>query len=140
MLAKGFGAVQQAKFQGKLSTFNSRQSFLDAGITRQNAEARAKAIRRSGRQLTGRQRVSFAKSGIRLEGTPLEVMAESIENIELDAIATKQQGDFKARQLEAQGKFQKSQADAFKRQSGPLGFVLGALGGGGASGAASLFG
>ena len=136
-ILSGIGAKQQGDFQSDLSTFNSRQSTIDAQISRQNSEARAKAIRRSGRQLTGAQRVSFAKSGIRLEGTPLEVMAQSMENIELDAIATKQQGEFQAKQLETQAKFQKEQADAQSR-AGTLGLIGGVLGG--VTSAAGLFG
>jgi len=93
-------------------------------------------MRRSGRQLTGSQRVAFAKSGIRLEGTALEVMAESIENVELDAIATRQQGRFEEKQLKIQAKFQSEQAKA-QSKAGTLGLITGILGGG--TSAASMF-
>ena len=134
MVAKGIGSYMQSMHQADVMDFNSRQGFIDATISRQNADAKAKALRKSGRQLTGSQRTSYAKSGLRLEGTPLEVMAESIENIELDAISTRQQGEFQARQQEVQAKYQEDMAD-HTRKTALFTAVLGAAGG-----AASMFG
>lgn len=135
-IMQGMGAKQGADYQAGLSDFNSRQSMMDAQIARQNSEAQARALRKSGRQLTGKQRVGYAKSGLRLEGTPLEVMAESIENIELDAISTKQQGEFEARQHEVQAEMSSEQAGA-QRRAGTLGMISGVLGG--ATGAMGMF-
>jgi len=89
--------------------------------------------------LTGQQRVRYAKSGLRLEGTPLEMMAESIENIELDAISTRQQGEFEARQREVQAKYQKEQSD-FLGKNKLMMSVMAGIGGGGGQGAAGMFG
>ena len=135
-LLKGFGGLQQSKFQAGLLDFNSQQSFRDAQIAEQNAEIKAKALRRSGRQLIGKQRVQIAKSGLRLEGTPLELMAESMENVELDAIAIKQKGEFRAKQLRVRAEFEKEQAGATRR-AGTLGLITDVLGG--ATSAGSMF-
>lgn len=136
---QGIGAGGQSERQEALADFNSRQSGINAVIAQQNADARSKALRKSGRQLTGQQRTQYAKSGVRLEGTALEVMAKTMENIELDAINIKQQGKFEAQQHKAQSQFSASQADGHGR-AGTLGLVSGVLGGvtGGAS--AGLFG
>lgn len=138
-IATGLGTYSSLSQQEGLLDFNARQGFMDAQIARQNAEAQAKALRKSGRRLTGKQRVGYAKSGLRLEGTPLEVMAESIENIELDAIAKKQQGDFQARQMETQAEWQKEQADYIGKTK-LFTSIMSGLGGGGAQGAAGMFG
>ena len=137
-IATGLGTYASLSQQEDLLNFNSRQTFLDAQIAQQNAEAQAKALRMQGTKLTARQRVSYAKSGLRLEGTPLEVMAESIENIELDAIAKNQAGRFQKAQLETQAKWQKSQADYIGKTK-LFTSIMSGIGGGGAQGAGAMF-
>ena len=138
-IATGIGTYQSLSQQEGLLDFNARQGFLDAQIAQQNADAQAKALRRQGTKLTARQRVSYAKSGLRLEGTPLEVMAESIENIELDAIAKRQQGRFEAAQLRTQAEYQKEQAD-FLGRTKLFTSIMSGISGGGGQGAAAMFG
>jgi len=137
-IATGVGTYQSLSQKEDLLNFNSRQTFLDAQIAQQNADAQAKALRMQGTKLTARQRVSYAKSGLRLEGTPLEVMAESIENIELDAIAKRQAGRFQKAQLETQAQWQKSQADYIGKTK-LFTSIMSGLGGGGAQGAGKMF-
>ena len=138
-VASGLGSYASQSQQEGLLDFNARQGFLDAQIAQQNADAQAKALRRQGTKLTARQRVSYAKSGLRLEGTPLEVMAESIENIELDAIAKRQQGRFEAAQLRTQAEYQKEQADFIGKNKMMTSVISGFTGGVG-QGAAAMFG
>ena len=137
-IATGIGTYQSLSQKEDLLDFNSRQGMIDAQIARQNSEAKAKALRRSGRQLTGQQRTRYAKSGLRLEGTPLEVMAESLENIELDAISTRQAGDFQARQMETKATYDKAQSKHIGKTK-LFSSIMSGLGGGGAQGAAGMF-
>jgi hypothetical protein len=130
------GSYMQGQSQASQLNFNARQTRIDGQIALQNAEEGAKALRIAGRQLTGTQRVRYAKSGLRLEGTPLEVMASSIENIQLDAIKQRQQGIFAQQQANIQAKFLKQQAGQAKT-AGTIGAIGGLLGGG--AGAAGMF-
>ncbi len=118
MLAGGamgaMGQMRNASAQALQMNFNARQSMLDAEIARENAAIKARQIREYGRQLTGKQRTQFAKSGVRMSGTPLEVIADTIEKIELDAISAKRQGAFEAGQHEASAKFTRGMAGATK--------------------------
>jgi len=109
-LFSAFGQYQQGQFQGDLGDFNARQSRIDAQISIMNADEQAKYIRRQGRALIGTQRTRYAKAGVRMSGTPLEVMADTIEAYELDAINVRLRGRFQAAQSRIQGKFQKQQA------------------------------
>ncbi len=127
-LVQGIGAYSNAQSQSSQLDFNSRQSQLDAQIAIQNADAQAKALRKYGRQLSGTQRTRRAISGIRLEGTPLEVMADTIENIELDAISMRQQGAFSAGQAQIMSKYQSGMAGQ-TRTAGTIGLVSGIAGG-----------
>ena len=119
MLAGGaLGAVGQmgnASAQAAQMNFNARQAELDAQIARENAAIKARQIREYGRQLKGKQRTQYAKSGVRMSGTPLEVLADTMEKIELDAISVKRQGEFQAGQSEASAKFTKGMAGATKK-------------------------
>jgi len=119
---------QQASAQADQLNFNSRQSLLDAQIAMQNADIQARALRKYGRQVVGQQRTKRAISGIRLEGTPLEVMADTIENIELDAIAMRRQGSFNAGQNQIMAKYQSGMASQTKT-AGTIGMAGTALGG-----------
>jgi len=133
---KGIGSYAEAQTQAGLYDFNARQSMLDAQIAVQNADEQAKALRKYGRQIVGKQRTARAISGIRLEGTPLEVMADTIENIELDAIRTRQEGRFYGAQLKTQAAWQREMANS-TRTAGTLGLISEVLGGG--AGAAGMF-
>jgi len=171
-IMSGIGAKRGADAQAAQMDFNARQTMMDAAIARQNAEAQAKFIRsqgasqariareeskmlrESGRELTGRQRTQIAKSGLRMQGTPLEVMAETIENIELDAIKHRKAGlfkkaeadwqaglvqrgaEFQAGQMESSASFQRGMAGQTKK-AGTIAMFSSFLGG--AAGGASMF-
>ncbi len=171
-LLSGYGSKRDADATAAQMDFNARQTMMDAAIARQNAEAQAKFIRsqgvaqarvareeaqmlrESGRRLTGRQRTQIAKSGLRMEGTPLELIAETIENIELDAIKHRQAGiykqkeadwqaglvqrgaSFQAGQMESSAAFQSGMAGS-TRTAGTISMFSSFLGGG--AGAASMF-
>lgn len=64
----------------------------EAEWIRQDARGRAYAVRLAGQRLQGEQRAKYAASGIRLRGSPLEVMADSAALIEVDALEAERQG------------------------------------------------
>ena len=72
-----------------------------------------------------------------MEGTPLEVLAKSIERVELDAIKTRQAGEFEAQQRIAEGRFQKEMGKRHSK-AGTLGMISGVMGG--VTGAIGMFG
>jgi hypothetical protein len=63
-------------------------------------KARLKALR-----LEGSQKVGYAKAGVLLEGSPLDVMAETAANEELDILATQYNYDVQAARYRSQGDF-----------------------------------
>ena len=138
-IMQGFGAMQEGKFQNALADFNARQSFIDARIARENADAEAKAMRQQGARLTATQTTRYSKAGLRLEGTPLEVMAKSIENVELDAIKRRQAGEFEAQQHVAKGRFEKEMGKRHSK-AGTLGMISGVMGGFSGAIGAGMFG
>jgi hypothetical protein len=135
-ILSGMGAQQSYGFQAGLSEFNARQYWTDSKIALMNADEQARAIRKQGRAITGAQRTRYAKAGVRMQGTPLEVMADTIEKVELDAINTRLKGKFASKQLKTQAIFARQQAGAY-RSAGDMAMFSSILGG--ATGAMGFF-
>lgn len=59
----------------------------------------AERIRLMGERVQSAQQVGFIKGGVELSGTPLEVMAETVNRAELDALETERAAYRQAREL-----------------------------------------
>lgn len=80
-----------------------------------------------GKRFLSRQRALYGKSGVKLEGSPLEVMAHSAKEIELDIFAT--QFDAKTSQFRADTQIaEKNLAMSNARSGMVLGMVSAAMG------------
>lgn len=103
------GGVQAAKY--------ARES---ARATEGIGEIEADRIRREGRKLMGRQRAAYARAGVAIgTGTPLQVLMDTAETIELDALRAKYGADVEAQRTRTEGRIVRSQS------------IMGALGTGG---------
>ncbi len=108
------GAIQQGKMaeaQGRAqmnaANYNARMKEIEAGITREQSNAREEQQRRQARQLLGRQRAAVAQAGIGWGGSALDIMEQSATLAELDALTIRYEGDLKARGLLAEAEFDK---------------------------------
>lgn len=66
---------------------------------REQAAFEESETRRGTRRLLGRQRALFAKSGVRAEGTPLDVRTQIAEEGELDALMRRRRGEAESENL-----------------------------------------
>lgn len=89
---------------------NIRAGQAEAGAARYNAEManreaanKANLIRQEGDRRQGQMRAAISKSGVRMEGTPLMVLAESAANNEIDAMNAIQTGQMTSNLYRAQG-------------------------------------
>lgn len=73
------GSVEDAEAEAKATEYNSALQLRESRIE----EARRRRIAR--RELSS-QRVAFAKSGVLLEGSPLELLADNAAEFERDSI------------------------------------------------------
>ena len=96
------GAIQQGKAAKKAAEFNAATQRNQATAARQKAEFDAKRHRSQVAALLDEQQVGFAKGGVALEGTPLEVMQATAEAGELDAQAILYGGEVQATGYESQ--------------------------------------
>ena len=67
---------------------------LQGRMTRLSANVEIKNIRRRSSLIYSSQRASYAAAGVRLTGSPTEVMKESLKQAELDIIYTNISADY----------------------------------------------
>ena len=109
----GLGAISAIR-QGSAQSAALRSQANAARYNQQVAEMNANAVKASGayaeqiqreknQRLIGSQKTGFAKSGVTLEGTPLDVMASTASDQEKDIIAQRYNTDIQAWRYRAQG-------------------------------------
>lgn len=96
-LQQASGIRQQARAEGAAASFNAKQS-------REQGAAEAARIRRAGRRELARQRLRVGASGVRLEGSPLELIAANAAEVEREAMNAQIAGANNAALDEARGK------------------------------------
>ena len=82
-----FGMYQQGQAAKRSAAYNAAIQRNQAIAARQKADYDARRKRSEVETLLARQRAGFAKGGVVLEGTPLEVLEATAEAGELDAQA-----------------------------------------------------
>lgn len=99
------GTLTQAGVQIH-SGVSARSAAKDqARLARSRAAIASEDERRKGRRLSGKQRAAFAKAGVKIdEGTPLDVLAETAANAELDALRAAFSFEQQAEDFESMGK------------------------------------
>ncbi len=84
-LAGAAGQIQRGREQAALYRHNRALADRQALIAEQRARAEAARIREEGAGLLGRQRAGFARAGVALEGTPLDVLGDTAAAVDRDA-------------------------------------------------------
>lgn len=95
-------AAQQAEAQAAISGRNAQVASNEALRAEQEARERARRIREDNRRLLGAQNASFGRAGVAMEGTPLQVMADTAAMGELMASDAMYEGDAKRGSLLAE--------------------------------------
>tara|TARA_R110002124_G_scaffold235380_1_gene400702 strand:- start:7426 stop:8046 length:621 start_codon:yes stop_codon:yes gene_type:complete len=92
LIAKGVETAMSGIAANKAGKANQMIANANAAIQRQQAEAaRAKSdfdaneIRRKGLKITSQGRTSYAKGGVEIAGTPVEVLGQIAADVEFDA-------------------------------------------------------
>jgi len=92
----------------------------EADLIRANGLWTATYIRSEGDKLKGTQLATYAKAGVTLEGTPLDVLSETARQVELDALMAKYQSQIQERKALQNAEMASSAASAQKK-AGQLG-------------------
>lgn len=98
------GGVANAVMTNSAERFNADLSEQRATQERAAAKDSADRHRLKVRALIGSQRAGFAKAGVRMEGTPANILADTAAQGEKDALLIMHGGELRARDAEARAK------------------------------------
>lgn len=96
-IMSAFGAYSSGQAQQQQSNYNAQ-------VERQQAMADEAAQRRRSSAILSQSRANIGASGVEIAGSPLEVMAQSAADAELDALTIRYGGEMRAQQAEYQGR------------------------------------
>lgn len=135
-----YSQQQAAKSQSALLNYNARLRDQEAADAQRDAKIRANQQREANRRFIGSQRAKGGGSGVlQSTGSPLEVLADSAQQLELSALETERTGNIQAGQLRQQAVFDRYSAKSVRRGAnyasagtilGTAGNVAGMYGGG----------
>jgi hypothetical protein len=93
----GQAAQDQANAAAQANQYNAKVKEMQAGIERQQANAREEQQRRKARQILGEQRAGIAQAGIGMMGSALDISEESATRAELDSLTIRYEGELAAK-------------------------------------------
>lgn len=90
------GAKQSGRAQQQAAEYNARIAENNATVSRQQAAADATLMAREARQRQGMIAAGYASAGVTPEGSPIDVLAQSAAEAQLDIETTKYKGEVRA--------------------------------------------
>lgn len=117
---QAYGQYKQGQAMGEAEAYNAAIARRQAENLRRSGELAAYRRRRSGERLTSSQSALYAKAGVLLRGSPLEVIEDSMTEIELDAQIAKYNIEIGAGTLESEAQ-ERERMGRHYRQAGYVG-------------------
>lgn len=117
------GQLKQAGAQSAAGEYNAKIAEQQAGLARQQSVEEERKFRIQSQKQLGSMRAGYGASGVTLEGSPLDVLAESAKTAEFDALTIRQGGKVKEQQYMAEARLQRKAG-----QSAFSGALIGAAG------------
>lgn len=111
------GNISQGNAQARAANYNQQIATYNAGRTREAGKIEEDRIRREARKKIGLIRANVGASGFALEGSALDVLAESAYNAEFDALATRYNYETSATSQDMQSRLYASEARDARRAS-----------------------
>lgn len=122
------GSVQQGNAAKSAANYNARVAENNATLARQQAAAQEEQHRRLARRQLGQMRAAYGASGVTMEGSPLDILAQSAKDAELDALNIRYGGELKAQGLESEAVLERYRGESAQR-AGYMGAATGLLSG-----------
>jgi len=110
-----YSQYEQGRSQQKWSEYNAAIAERDAEFARQSAEYEAGLIRREKEKTLARQRALYSKAGVTLEGSPLELMAETAGEYEMDALMIERGGKLESQRYRSEAQLSRMKGSAARR-------------------------
>jgi hypothetical protein len=81
-----FGQLQQAKAQQRVFEYNAAVNRQRAEMIQQAGALQVQRMRREKRKFASKQIAAYAKAGVRMTGSPLQVIADTATELEMDIL------------------------------------------------------
>jgi hypothetical protein len=78
------GQLRQAKQQEQIFNYNAAVNRQQAELAQRAGDVRTERLRRERRRFLSKQTAAFAAAGVRMTGSPLQVLSDTAAEIELD--------------------------------------------------------
>ena len=114
-----FGIFEEGRQEEKAQKFNAQVAEQQATLTREASILEVFKARKRLKALTGTQIAKFAKAGVAFTGSPLDVIQDSIADVELDIAIDKFNREVSARGFESEAE-QRRRAGRLARESGQI--------------------
>lgn|SRR5262245_25451541 len=139
------GAVGSLVGAANASTAANNQAAIyqrQAAAERAQADFNAKQQQSKAIKLISQQRTSYLASGLSLEGSPMDTLADTTRQTELDVAAIRYNGEIKAQNFEMQAAAYRSKAKGAQTAGvfGAIAPLIKGFGGGGGGGGDFSFG
>lgn len=109
-------AIKEGNAMATAEKANANLADLYASQVRQSGAYEESKIARQKAQTTSTQKARYAKSGVLLtEGSPIEVMADTAAQYEMDIQATRYNTEIDARRYEYESKYRRQMATRYKQ-------------------------
>lgn len=116
-LTKAYGDIRQGQTDESVAKYNAALASENANLTRQTADQEARRYRLASRKYIGSQRAAIGVAGVTTEGSPLDALAETAANTELEVARIKYQGELKAQGYGNEQRIQEFRGRSAKTQS-----------------------
>ena len=112
-----FGAYLTARLQKSTAEYNAALIQANNKIQQAAYKFEIKRQRARGAKLIGAQRMAYAKAGVRFRGSPVDVMVETVKQIELDVFTTQFNAEASSFRAQMDQRQQQYMARQFGRDS-----------------------
>lgn len=110
------GALSSGNAASSAAEYNARLAERNAQISRDQAAADAEQQQRHARLVIGTARAGYGASGITLEGSPLDVLAMSASNAELDRQSILYRGELRGMGYDSEAALDRQRASTANTQ------------------------
>ena len=115
------GTLQQARASADAAEYNSRVAEMEASAVKISGAREVEKLEREKRLTAAQQRAGYAKAGVRLEGSPFEVLSETATQYQLDIEAQKYTTRVGISRAQSEAQIARQRAGAY-RTAGMIGF------------------
>ena len=112
-----YGQIQAGQMQAKVASQNAEMAEANAHQVDLATDDKIDQIARHTSITLGKQRAGYAKSGVKLEGSPLEVLTETVNLGERDMFRVAKEGEFAGDSLRFSAAQERQKATYVKRAS-----------------------